>query len=199
LEYHKSDKPYDRPELASFNEDWGRTIIKVVKPIDDRLMAVVKALSKTHVNGGAVVAQFRIEAVGGAATALATNRLKHVNFFSAYFGNAVVQETLPQVANARPSVCEFEKLSVEQSIDHLATAIRNGGAYRHFRGPDGEEKRLARRLADAAFDPRMQGTCCWYNDAPWTDWFFDVAWDRTFFWYDTQTRVATNLLITDTD
>jgi hypothetical protein len=86
VDYRKSDKPYDRPELASFAEDWDRTIIEVVRPLDDRLMAVAKALRKTHVNGGAVVAQCRIEAVGAAATALATNRLRHVGFFPSYFG-----------------------------------------------------------------------------------------------------------------
>jgi hypothetical protein len=199
LEYHKSDKPHDRPELASFAEDWCRAIIEVVKPLDDRLIAVAKALSKTHVNGGAVVAQFRLEAFGAVATALSTNRLKHVDFFSAYFRNAIVQERLPQVTNPLPTINKFEKLSVDQSFEDLAKLIRNGGAYREFHATAGEEHRLVRRFISAISDERKQDTYCWVNYAPWTDWFFDVAWDCTFFWYNPQTGVATNLLITDTD
>jgi hypothetical protein len=199
VDYRNSGQPYRRPELASFKEDWGRTTIEAIKPLDERLIAVTKTLSKTHVNGGAVAAQFRIVSSGAAETALVTDRLKHVDFFAAFFDNDVVQAALPQVENARPTVGSFEKLSVETLIDSLAQAIGNGGAYRNYQGADGDALRLARRFAEAAFDRRMTGKYCWANYEPWTDWFFDVAWDRSYFCYCAETEIATVLLTTDTD
>jgi hypothetical protein len=199
VDYKYTRQPYARPELASFAEDWDRTAIEVVKPLDERLLAVTTAIGKTHVNGWAAAAQFHIKAFGAVATALGSNRLKHVDFFLHFFANQVVQEALPQVANARSSVAEFEKTEITRAIEDLAAIISQGGAYRGFRGSASDANRLAQGFADAALQRRMSETFCWVNYSPWTEWFFDVAWDSTFFWYSGQTSTVTLLLRTDTD
>jgi hypothetical protein len=81
----------------------------------------------------------------------------------------------------------------------LAGWINSGGAYKRFGGSDEEALNLASEFARAAFGMRFSTTSAWVNWKPWSDWFQDVAWDGSFFWFDSSVGIATVLLITDTD
>jgi hypothetical protein len=199
VNYKSQRQPHDRPELASFSEDWDRTVIEKIAPLDERLRAVANAIGKTHVNGWVVASQFRIESVGAVTIALATNRLKHVDFFNHFFAHRVVRKAFPLVSNILPAIVNFEKMEIKTAIENLTVMISEGGAYRGFRGSHKEASHLAKGFAAAAVPEQMSETYCWVNHRAWSDCFFDIAWDNTLFWFDSKTKIATLLLKTDTD
>lgn len=189
----------NRPDPAAFARDWGRTIITAIERRDPRLIAVVHALNKTHVNGGARAAQFQIEAADAVAWTLSRNRLDKFDFFSRFFASPAVVETMPEIAASNEGIADFEIETAASSLESLSNVIMRGGAYRQFSGSDKDASRLARDFMGAVCCAGFSETTAWHNWKPWTPWFFDVAWDGTFFWFDMRTGIATVLLITDTD
>jgi hypothetical protein len=57
---------------------------------------------------------------------------------------------------------------------------------------------MSREFVDALAGERLQ-TAVWRIDEPWTDWFYDVAWDSTFVVQQLQVRRWALLCVTDTD
>jgi hypothetical protein len=189
----------NRPDPAAFARDWDRTIVTAIKPLDPRLTAVTAALNKSHVNGGAKVAQFEIEAIDAVAWVLARNRLSKYDFFRHFFERAAVVKAFPEAAMPTADIASFEAEDIPTAIETLSRVISGGGAYRRFAGSDSDALKLARSFLNAASSAGVSETSAWVNWKPWTGWFFDVAWDSTFFWFDPRSGVATVLLVTDTD
>ncbi len=199
VDYRKVDWEVDRPDLVAIADDWERTIITPIVPVDPRLSAVVAALDATHVNGGAQLAQFSIEAAPAVAWALSRNRLNEFGLLGRFFRHPSVIGALPAAANPGPALTHFSLESTFKAYGALSGWIKSGGAYEKFAGSDQEALQLAASFMDAACDMRFSETFTWVNWMPWTDWFQDVAWDGTFLWFDTRKGVVTVLLITDTD
>jgi hypothetical protein len=189
----------NRPDPEAFARDWSRTVIAPIVPLDYRLAAMLRALRKTHVNGGPALAQFGIEAADAVAWTLSRNRLGKFDFFRRFFANAAVAKALPQTASPNDEIAGFESVAPETLPDVLSSLLRGGGAYRRFTGSDKELAKLVRDFIEAVCGARFWETVSWVNWRPWTAWFQAVAWDSSFFWFDSRTGVATILVITDTD
>lgn len=199
MDYRNIEWQSDRPDLVAVASDWDRTIITPVAELDVRLCAAADALRATHVNGGAQVAQYAIEAAPAVRWALSRNRWNEFDLLGRFFRHQAVREALPAVASIKPSLNAFQMEGTFTAFGRLADWIKSGGAYQRFAGSDEEALSLATDFMRAAFALRFSETCTWVNWMPWTGWFQDVAWDGTFLWFDTRTGVATTLLITDTD
>jgi len=199
MDYRNIDWQTDRPDLVAIARDWNRTIISPVHPIDPRLTAVVDVLNATHVNGGAQLAQFAIDAAPAIAWALSRNRLSEFDLLHRFFSHANVTATLPAVCSPGPEIASFQMESTFTAYGRLASWISSGGAYEKSRASDEEAINLAGDFMRAAFGMRFSEAFTWVNWKPWTDWFQDVAWDGSFVWFDTRKGVVTVLLITDTD
>lgn len=190
----------NRPDPAAFDSDWARTTIRAVEKLDPRLTALTRALNKTHVNGGAEVAQFEIDAADAVAWALSRNRLDKYNFFRRFFEAPAIIDALPELGAVNDQVVEFkgDETTIATSSS-LASLLLQGGAYRQFSGSSGEAQQLADRFTRAVFEDRYSEVNGWTNWCPWAEWFFDVAWDYTYFWFNSRTGVATVLIVTDSD
>ena len=199
MDFRNVEWKLNRPDLIAVASDWGRTTIATVKSLDAGLTAAVDALRKTHVNGGAQVAQFSVDAGPAVRWALSRNGWNEFDLFGRFFRHQAVVEALPAVAAIKPSISAFQMEGTFTAYGRLADWIMSGGAYERFAGSDEEALDLAKGFARAAFDFRFSETFTWVNWMPWTDWFQDVAWDGTFLWFDARTGIVTVLLITDTD
>jgi len=201
VDYSNIDWDQDPPDRAGFIAAWDRAVVTPIQPLDPRLAAVAQALGESHVNGGGRVAQFRVEAEGALAWFLARNRLNEHGFFDRFFRHPHVVAALPEAAGrtAERGSPDFTLENSFVNFGRVAVCISEGGAYRRFAGSDEEALRLAEAFMRAAFGMRFSEASAWVCWKPWSDWFRDVAWDASFFWFDPRTGVATILLITDTD
>ena len=59
--------------------------------------------------------------------------------------------------------------------------------------------RLAEGAAQELLEGRFSEVLVYANHAPWTDFFFDIAWDRTWLMVDKRERLVHVLCATDTD
>ncbi|MGH6617696.1 hypothetical protein [Sphingomonas sp.] len=201
MDYRAINWEAERPELTAFIRDWDGTVITAIEPLDSRLTAVQSALVASHVNGGARVAQFQINAAPAVFWMLSRNRLNEYDFFERFFRHPNVVAALPEIVGPTMTITptEFAMEAPFVVYGRLAGSISSGGAYRRFDGTDEEALQLADAFVAAAFDKRFTETTTWTSWKPWSDWFYGITWDASFFWFDTRTGVVTILLFTDTD
>jgi hypothetical protein len=81
----------------------------------------------------------------------------------------------------------------------LASALVHGGAYIRFKGSSAAAFQLAQAgLVDLVGD-RHESFRVFESHAPWTPWFFDIAWDQTWILADYERLEVSILCKTDTD
>ena len=199
-DYRNIDWTQGRPNGEQLESDWLESHIHCVSEIDPRLAAVVANLQRTHDNGGALAAQFRLEVKPAVSWFLTRNRLPEAGFFEKFFSHAVVSPRLIQPSGLKTDDdLGFVLESPFVAMGRLAHIISNGGAYGRFEGPDTEILKLADDLSQAAFENRYSEARAYLSWKPWSRWFKGIAWDASFFWLDLRTGITTVLVITDTD
>jgi hypothetical protein len=183
------------PGFAAHTGGWCRTRLTPIRSLDPRLDAMARTLKATNNMAGVLLAQFEIHADPELADYFAHNRIE-ADFFSHFFDHpdVVAALGLPPKREA-PG---FSRAAGADVLTMLARTILMGGAYRPFRGTERDARRLASDFA-AAIGERFFTAGAWVSESPWNAWFQDVAWDRSLFWFDRGTGIATVLLTTDTD
>lgn len=81
----------------------------------------------------------------------------------------------------------------------LAQALVKGGAYRSFSGSGAEAKAIGEQFCQALFDDRYTDIQIYKSFTAWSDWFYDVAWDCTWFGLDLFQNHIWLLAATDAD
>lgn len=188
--------PFEPEKVAG---DWDRTIIRALATDDPRIETVIEDLNASHVNGGTQFARFSVEAAPTVEWLISRNRWSEFNMFERFFGHPEVLRTFPELGEPNADIAGFTMESSFGGLGALASCISGGGAYERHRGTDESALALTTDFFRAICDMRLSETYTWVNWKPWTDWFFEVAWDGTFFWFDTRTGIVTVLMITDTD
>ena len=187
-----------RPDSTNYESGWARTRITAVTPTDDRLQSLASAISKTHVNGGAYVAQFEIEPDPAIAWYLSRDQVEG-NFFRDFFTHEAVCKKLKAGHGMRLGGLGFEARKPHEALTELEHIMERGGAYRSYTGDKQRLRKLVNGFAHAVNERRFTGLTVWTSSTPWSDWFFDVAWGGSHFWIDKTRGLLTILLITDTD
>lgn len=185
------------PGFAAYAGGWSRTRLTPILPLDPRLEAVARAIGAfSNMGGGGVqIAQFRIDPDPEVADYFSRNQIGP-DFFHHFFDHPDVLEALGMPPHRH--ALGFRRRPAPDMLEALVDAIRAGGAYRSFRGTEQDARKLAAKFG-VAVGERFSTAAGWLSHEPWHPWFQDVAWDRSFFWFDRGTGVATVLLTTDTD
>ncbi|GIJ51381.1 hypothetical protein Val02_82670 [Virgisporangium aliadipatigenens] len=164
---------------------------------------LVLALRRTHVNGGALVAGFRVVDDDVTGWFAARNRFSEFGFFSHFLGSAAVREALPelQIPESLEDDLRFEESwSGTLSLGgELAAMLVHGGAYEAFPGSPMEAKRLGDAFVEAIVGERHDRFHVYRSHRRWCSWFFDIAWDSTSILIDREHAEIVLLCITDTD
>lgn len=187
-----------RPGFAALASGWARTRVIRIAPLDPRLDAVARTIGATcNVSGGVQLVQFVIHPDPELADYFAHNRIE-ADFFRHFFTHPDVAKALPKMPAPQKDMLGFCRETGPELAEALERAILNGGAYRPFKGSAADAQKL---VADfkAALGDRLATAGGWLSEQPWNSWFRDVAWDRSFFWFDRGTSIATIFLTTDTD
>ena len=172
--------------------------VDIVWPAIDRFLDAVR---QTHVNGGAVLACF-VASDPQAFDQAAHRDIQGLDHLFLTFLNAdSVKAAVPelQIGDISADLLRLRytvALGMEGELTHL---LLTGGAYRKFEGSEEEARTLSRDFVSAMVNGRHLSASVMSSDAPWTEWFYDVAWDTTYVIYDPQVRRFWLLCITDTD
>lgn len=167
-----------------------------ISPPDPRLTALVRTIAATcNLSDGVQFAQFRVDADPELADYFGHNRIE-ADFFRHFFAHPDVEAALPSMPTQR-ELLGFCRETGPEMAAMLERAIVNGGAYRGFRGNERDARKLVADFG-AAIGDRFATAGGWLSEEPWSPWFYDIAWDRSFFWFDRSTCVATILITTDT-
>jgi len=166
--------------------------------------AMMTELRRTHLNGGALLARFRVieddEVIRWFAS---RNRFDEFGFFPHFLGSAAVRSALPdlEIPDSLDGDLGFEESwAGTLSLDgELAATLVHGGAYKAFDGPPAEAKRLGMAFVAAFVGDRHDHFHVYRSNEAWASWFFDVAWDSTYVLIDCENAEITLLCITDTD
>lgn len=93
---------------------------------------------------------------------------------------------------------DYRAISAFEFEGALIHALVMGGAY-GAAVPEDAARQLSREFVDSCFDTRWLGATVFVIPGAWTNWFYDIAWDRTFVAYDPDGKAWTCLFVTDTD
>ena len=187
-----------RPGFAAHLSGWSRTRLISITPLDPRLGALVQTIAATcNLTGGVQFAQFRINADPDLADYFSHNRIE-ADFFYHFFAHPDVSKVFPLVPVPHRKPLGFCRETGPEMTEMLERAILNGGAYRSFSGSETDARKLVTDFG-AAIGDRFATAGGWLSEEAWHPWFRDVAWDRSFFWFDRGSSIATVLLTTDTD
>lgn len=81
----------------------------------------------------------------------------------------------------------------------IAAQILWGGAYERFKERPVVAKQLANDVCQYMFQDQYEHIKVFESYHPWTDWFYDVAWDVTWMVLDSKERKLWLICATDTD
>lgn len=93
----------------------------------------------------------------------------------------------------------FEQTTPLTLDGDLAGALVWGGAYGRFEGSHADAKRLGLEVCRQLFGDRWEDVRVHESTAPWSPWFWDVAWDHSWVVTDLRTQQLTLVALTDTD
>lgn len=93
----------------------------------------------------------------------------------------------------------FESLPVLMLDGEIAAAIGWGGAYSTGDKPLSLLKELGRKFCAEMFGERYENMMAFRSTRPWSSWFFNVAWDYSWIFFDNGSKKTHVLFGTDTN
>lgn len=190
-----------RPTQAELDQaltDVAITPIPHAAPAIDEVLARFR---QTYCNGNALFAAFEIGAEPALDWHIGRNQLHLDTILARLLVHPAIRAGLPDLIidpSPLPDI-EFELHDSLEVDTLLARALYHGGAYWHATGSGMPEKALALRFCDALFELRFDEIAFYTSSTAWTDWFYDIAWDKTFVVLDKRHRRLFLLAVTDTD
>ncbi|GGE57351.1 hypothetical protein [Priestia taiwanensis] len=173
--------------------------IEKIRIRNEVIEEVKDEICRTHVNGGVIIECFQIH----------NEEVLHTPDFieenAAYFMSILTSEdikaAIPQLYKGchsyfQPTFTPCCQFTVDGGI---ARSIYCGGAYERFYGTPKEAKKLAEKLCDVMFEDRLFDIEAYKTNEAWCSWFYDVAWDDTWFIIDKKLKRFWLICITDTD
>lgn len=192
----------ERPEttVAAINGLWKNLRIEHCATAGPPVDLLLSALRKTHVNGGAEFAMFRITDDPTFHWFMSRNRWDEIQFPEHLLRSRAVTKTLPNVCK-EPIVDSFgfEWGSAFTLAGELAQTLTQGGAYVKHEGGAGEAFTIADDFRKWLFGDRFDEILVLNSSKPWSGWFYDIAWDGTWLVVDKRQNKVSVLALTDTD
>lgn len=164
----------------------------------------VHALRSRYANGSVLFHSFRLPEHPVLDWYL-TRQLHDSNFFERFWSTPTPSLFFP---SADPALNYYLSHGPQNIFDHsspffLAGGLAGihfcGGAYSLSNGFGIRSKQLGDAAANELIGDDFEDTLCFTSNAPWSDFFLDVAWDRTLIIISKRQRLIHCMLATDTD
>ena len=198
-----------QPDMQQSQPSWPEDIHRMWREVkithiplsNEAITNVLEEFRRVYVNGGAEFACFALAAHPILDFYISRNTLDSIDFFAKFLAHPTVTEALPMlpVSKVKPYTLKPDWGSSFTFDGEIAGALVSGGAYKQFRGSGREAKRIGQEFCEALFGDRYLEIVMYQTSFIWSDWFYDVAWDHTWFGIDKGLKHLWVLAVTDTD
>ena len=154
---------------------------------------------RTHVNGGVLFRMFTVSSNATLDWLISHNQVDKATDRLKIFEHDAVFEAFPDLHKSPRKLQDPEWEGVSDLVfsGELAGALRWGGAYHSTSTM--EARQLAEDFRICLFEDRFEDMVIFRSRTPWNKWFWNVAWDDTWFILDQHHKRFSLLLMTDTD
>jgi hypothetical protein len=188
------------PEFAAVQRLWAQPVFKAEEWSSPALNELLTELRATHVNGGAFFARFSFCDDPVIRFFISRNNFQGIGFFERFLTSSALRETLPALKPpASLDSTEWDWWSPYLLGGDWARILMAGGAYKKYQKGGSSAKHLGERVCADLFGDRFEEVEVFRSTEPWSDWFFDVAWDLTWIGVDKRHLKIWMLCLTDTD
>jgi len=199
-----------KPTPEEAQEMCNQISLTVVRDPTDAIEKVLSFLRKSHGNGGALFAAFRVGESNVFDWFASRNRLAEYSILAALLRREEVNNELPDLLSSKQlesglnecSIVSTDGFTMESPFlldGRIAQALYAGGAYGQSELDARTAKQLAIEFCEELFEQRYSEIVLFSNHSAWTPWFGNIAWDWTAFLFDRRKRTFAILAITDTD
>lgn len=196
-----TSSPLTRPTAQDVDRMWGELVFEPAPLADPAVDALLAALCATRVNGGALLARWRIRPHPTLSWFTSGCGWEEIGFPERFFLRAAVVATAPPELDVehKAKKADFAPRSAYTFEGELLEALMQGGAYERFRGSVAEARELASVFRAGLFGDRYEEVQVFFTWKAWTPWFYDIAWDGSWLILDREGPHVTLLCVTDTD
>ncbi|PHG05822.1 hypothetical protein [Bacillus toyonensis] len=161
---------------------------------------IINTYKKQNLNGGAVISCFKVHNENFFKE-IPHGEDGHQHFFRRIFNSLDIINNLEELKIHTSDKYKF-RFKEHQAVmldGSIAAQILWGGAYEAFQERPVAAKQLAINVCQYMFQDRYEDIKVFESDHPWTDWFYDVAWDATWMVLDSKEHKMWLICATDTD
>ncbi|MDF9554150.1 hypothetical protein P5757_15785 [Bacillus tropicus] len=179
---------------------WKAGTFEKIETNDSSIEKLIHTFKEQNVNGGAVISCFKVhnEQV---FKEIPYERDRYEHFFRKIFSSLDIIQDLEElkIHTSEKYKSQFQYRSAVMLDGSIAFQIIRGGAYKYFPERMVIAKQLASDVCQYMFQDRYEDIKVFESDSPWTDWFYDVAWDVTWMVLDSREQKMWFICATDTD
>jgi hypothetical protein len=203
-----SDPRWDqlKPTPALVQDMSGKVSLTAVGNSTDAIKEVLRFLQKSHRDGGALFASFRIGEFDVFDWFDSRSRLAEYSVLVTLLRTDEVQRELPALLLSkqhwgRISECSIvltDGFTMESPFlldGRIAQALYAGGAYGQSELDARSAKQLATAFCEELFEQRYLEIVLFSNLSAWTPWFRGIAWNWTAFLFDRRKRTFASPIV----
>ncbi|MGE6548268.1 hypothetical protein ACQKFK_04385 [Bacillus mycoides] len=179
---------------------WKAGTFEKIETNDLSIEQLINTFKKQNLNGGAVISCFKVHNENFfKEIPYEIDRYEH--FFKKVFNSLDIINNLEElkIHTSEKYKFQFEYNSAVMLDGSIAFQIIRGGAYKGFSERPVMAKQLANNVCQYMFQDRYEDITVFENHSPWTEWFYDVAWDNTWMVLDSKEHKMWLICATDTD
>jgi hypothetical protein len=198
-----------KPTPAEARDMCGKVSLTAVGNPTDAIEKVLGFLRKSHRDGGALFASFRVGQSDVLDWFASRSRLAEYSILATLLRRDEVQKELPDLllskhwkGGSECSIVSTDGFVMESCFlldGRIAQALYAGGAYGQSELDARSAKQLATAFCEELFEQRYSEIVLFSNLSAWTRWFRGIAWDWTAFLFDRRKRTFAILATTDSD
>ena len=168
---------------------------------DDRLNTAVRALERTHANGGVLLRCFHPLIGERFGKAYQQDLRGDEHWLRCFLECETVRNQISELKIPHPlgDVPQFTTYGAYEFEGALISLLLRGGAYVKSSLTENDARTFARDFVDAVVGDYRDYVTVFRVDGAWTDWFCDVAWDATFIVLNPVAKCWWLFCVTDTD
>ncbi len=190
----------ERPSLNDAIAIWKQPIFTSAPIENGSVEELLTGFRATHVNGGAAFGRFKFANIPNLHWFVSRNRFDEIQFIEHLLCSHAFKEALPEIKSPKAlEPLKWEWWSTYLIAGDWARTLMVGGAYEKFKGSGREALTIGEKARFALFEDRFEDVQIFRAWVPWSDWFYDVAWDMTWVGIDKRDLSAWVLCLTDTD
>jgi len=199
----------DTPSVEAIEKMWGEVeFVPIDEPMDHRITRYIDTLKQHYVNGDVLYWALHLPDHETFNTLFRMGSEHEWDFFRNIFTSKGVKENFPYKLDNEFDFNDYQNYEWRHALHlagELSCVLYSGGAYHnpgcgYMEFPSVEKvKSIGDAAAEALLEGQLSGPQIYMVKSYWCDFFYDVAWDYTFFILDHEKRTIRILMATDTD